>query len=227
MREALEDYESVAGDIHPDDFAYIPFHTPFPGMVRKAALLGYRHMTRDTDVERALAGEIGLQPRQTDFPDRESYEEAIRGYMDDLKGTDRYREWYEAAIEPTLGIASRVGNWYTGSVHLARASVLRSAARADRDLAGERLLVASYGSGAQAEVHVETVQAEWAEEIAALDVGDQLAGRYDLSYEEYERVHDAHNHDKDTEFEEFTPPEDEFVFAGWGRMDERIYEYVE
>jgi len=63
MREALEDYESVTDDIELDDFVYAPFHTPFPGMVRKAALLAYRHVIRDTEYEDALAGEIGRQPR--------------------------------------------------------------------------------------------------------------------------------------------------------------------
>src|SRR6056297_3095490 len=62
MREAVRDYESVAGTIHPDDFTMLPFHTPFPGMVRKAALLAYRHVTRDTEIEDALAEEIGYQP---------------------------------------------------------------------------------------------------------------------------------------------------------------------
>jgi hydroxymethylglutaryl-CoA synthase len=227
MREALEDYESVAGRTHPDDFAYIPFHTPFPGMVRKAAVLGYRHMTRGTDVEEALAGEIGHQPRRGDYETREDYEEAIRAYMEDLKGTDEYRGWYDRAIAPTVDISSRVGNWYTGSVHLARTSALRAAARAGTDLAGQRLLVGSYGSGAQAEIHAETVREGWRDEVAAIDVDDQLARRYGLTFEEYEQVHDAHNHEKETEVEEFTAPDGEFVHAGWGRMNERKYEYVE
>jgi len=227
MREALEDFESVSGDSHPDDFAYIPFHTPFPGMVRKAGLLGYRHMIRDTDVEDALEGEIGRQPREVDFDDREAFDEAIQAYTDDLKGTESYREWFEGAIEPTLGIARRVGNWYTGSVHLARASALRSAAESGRALSGERLLVGSYGSGAQAEIHAETVRDGWKEEIEALSIDEQLAARYDLSFEEYERVHDAHNHEKAREVEAFTQPSGEFVFSGWGRMNERKYEYVE
>ncbi|MFB6187903.1 MAG: hydroxymethylglutaryl-CoA synthase, partial [Halobacteriaceae archaeon] len=33
MREALEDFESIKGKTHPDNYAFIPFHTPFPGMV--------------------------------------------------------------------------------------------------------------------------------------------------------------------------------------------------
>jgi len=39
----------------------------------------------------------------------------------------------------------------------------------------------------------------------------------------------VHEYDMDVEreIEEFTQPEAEFVFTGWGRMNERKYEYVE
>jgi len=227
MREALEDYEAVAGDVHPDDFAYAPFHTPFPGMVRKAALLAYRHVTRDTEIEDELAEEIGRQPRPEAFDDDEAYQDAIREYTDALKETDAYAEWYDATIEPTLDISREVGNWYTGSVHVARIAALKRALEEGRELTGENLLVASYGSGAQAEIHTETIQPGWEEEIAALNVDDQLDARYDLSYEEYEEIHDTHNHDTDTLGEELTTPSEEFVFDGWGRMGERKYTYVE
>src|SRR6056297_1596945 len=73
MREALVDYESVAGDVHPDDFVFAPFHTPFPGMVRKAALLAYRHVTRDTEIEDSLAARIGRQPRAEAFDDEDAF----------------------------------------------------------------------------------------------------------------------------------------------------------
>ncbi|WP_336364175.1 hydroxymethylglutaryl-CoA synthase [Halalkalicoccus salilacus] len=229
MREALQDFESVADRTHPDDFAYIPFHTPFPGMVRKAALFGYRHMIRDTSIEDELAEQIGRQPREEAFDDEEAYEEALTEYMDGLKETAAYREWYDRVIEPTLTIAREVGNWYTGSVHLARVSALKTAAEEGRELAGERLLVGSYGSGAQAEMHAETVQESWREKIEGMTLDEQLEERYDLSYEEYERVHDVHNHaiEIDGEIEELTAPDAEFVFDGWGRMGERKYRFTE
>ena len=227
MREAVEDFETVGWDMHPDDFAYVPVHTPFPGMVRKAALLGYRHMSRDTEIETELADEIGRQPREDDYDDREAYEDAIRAYMDNLKTTEQYRTWYDKTIEPTLGISRYVGNWYTGSVHIARIAALQSAAEADRELVGERLLVGSYGSGAQAEIHAETVRDGWCEEIAGLSVDEQLAARYDLSYAEYEQIHDVHNYTKDAaDVDPFTEPDGEFVFTGWGRMNERTYDYI-
>jgi hydroxymethylglutaryl-CoA synthase len=226
MREALEDYESVAGDTYTEDFVYIPFHTPFPGMVRKAGLLGYRHMIRDTEIEDELAEQIGHQPRESKYESWEAYEEAIREYMDALAETERYQEWYAGTIEPTLNISREVGNWYTGSVHLARTSALQAAAAESRELAGKRLLVGSYGSGAQAEIHSETVREGWREEIAALNLDEQLEARYDLTFEEYEQVHDVHNYNKETDIEAFTEPSGEFVFDSWGSMKERKYEWV-
>jgi len=229
MREALEDYESVAGALTLADFEYAPFHTPFPGMVRKAALLAYRHVIRDTDAETALEDTIGRQPREAAYDDRSAYETAIREYMDELKTTEPYQQWYDDVVEPTLGLSRSVGNWYTSSVHIARVSALRDAIARDRSLTGEALLVASYGSGAQAEIHAETVRAGWRAEIDALNIDEQLEARYDLSWKEYEDVHDVHEYDKDLggDVEAFTTPDGEFAFTGWGRMSERTYEYVE
>jgi len=227
MREALEDFAEVAGDIHPGDYEMIPFHTPFPGMVRKAAALGYRHIIRGTDVGDLMAEEIGHQPMRADFETDDEFHAAIKEYTDALTETERYQDWYASAIEPTLEISREVGNWYTGSVHIARAAGLKHARENGLDLDEARLLVASYGSGAQAEVHAETIVPGWEEEIGALSIDEQIRNRYDLTFAEYEQVHDVHNHETETDVEEFTAPEAEFAFDGWGRMGERKYRYVE
>jgi hydroxymethylglutaryl-CoA synthase len=227
MREALQDFESAGGDTHPDNFALIPFHTPFPGMVRKAAALGYRHSIRGTDIEEELADDIGHQPRPEAFDDEEAYFDAIKSYTDKLTDTGHYEDWYEQTVEPTLDISRQVGNWYTSSVHIARVAGLKRALDEGKDVAGQQLLVGSYGSGAQAEIHAETIQDGWEEEIEQLNIDEQNAARYDLSFEEYEEIHDVHNHEAETDFEPRTTPEGEFVFDGWGRMGERKYTYVE
>jgi hydroxymethylglutaryl-CoA synthase len=227
MREAMQDFERNGGDTHPDNFALIPFHTPFPGMVRKAAALGFRHCIRNTEVEDELTDELGRQPRPEAFDDEEVFLEAQKEYTEKLTETTQYEEWYEQTIEPTLSISRYVGNWYTGSVHIARAAGLQAALDGDRDLTGQRLLVASYGSGAQAEIHAETVQPGWEDEMAQLNIDEQIENRYDISYEEYEKIHDVHNHDETSEMDPLTTPDGEFVFDGWGRMGERQYTYVE
>ena len=227
IEEALDDLEAAGADLRPDAHALFLFHTPFPGMVGKAAVLGYHHSVRGTPVGDDLVDRIGAQPRPTAFDDEEDYLDALKTYTGKLMETPHYGEWYERVIEPTLGISRHVGNWYTGSVHLARASGLQASAEAGRDLTGERMLVASYGSGAQAEIHAETIQPGWDEEIAQLTIHEQLEARYDLSFEEYEAVHDVHNHSVDTDLSPRTTPEGEFVFEGWGEMGEREYAFVE
>ena len=227
MREAMQDFQRNGGDTHPDNFAFIPFHTPFPGMVRKAAALGYRHCIRGTEIEEEIAEEIGRQPREEEVADREEFMAAQKEYTEQLTETEQYREWYERTIEPTLTISRYVGNWYTGSVHIARASCLQEALKADRDVTGQQLLIGSYGSGAQAEIHAETVQSGWEEEIAQLNIDEQIEARRDISFSEYEQIHDVHNHDATIEMDPLTTPEGEFVFDGWGRMGERKYAYIE
>jgi hydroxymethylglutaryl-CoA synthase len=227
MREAMQDFERNGGDTHPDNFELIPFHTPFPGMVRKAAALGYRHCIRGTEIEEELTEELGRQPRPEAFDDDEAFLDAQKEYTEKLTETTQYEEWYERTIEPTLSISRYVGNWYTGSVHIARAAALQAAHDTDRDLTGNRLLVASYGSGAQAEIHAETVQPGWNDEMEQLNIDEQIENRYDISYEEYEKIHDVHNHDETIEMDPLTTPEGEFAFDGWGRMGERQYTYVE
>jgi hydroxymethylglutaryl-CoA synthase len=227
MREALEDFQASGGDTHPDNFAYIPFHTPFPGMVRKAAALGYRHCIRNTEIEEQLAAEIGHQPREEAFDDDEAYFDAIKTYTEKLGETDHYQEWYARTVEPTLSISRYVGNWYTGSVHIARAAGLMQALEAGREITGDQILLGSYGSGAQAEIHAETVQPGWESEIEQLNIREQIENRQDISFAEYENIHDVHNHDETTDIEPHTTPDSEFVFDGWGRMGERKYTYVD
>ena len=227
MREAMIDFARNGGDTHPDNFELAPFHTPFPGMVRKAAVLGYRHCIRDTEIEDELAEEIGRQPRREAFDDHEAFLDAITEYTDKLAETTAYEEWYAKTVEPTFAISREVGNWYTGSVHLARAAGLAEALEDGRDLTGRNMLVSSYGSGAQAEIHAETIQEGWAEEIEQLNIFEQIEKRNEITFEEYESIHDVHNHDETTEMEPLTSPDGEFVFDGWGRMGERKYTYVE
>ncbi len=227
MREAMQDFVRNGGDVHPENFAYVPFHTPFPGMVRKAAPLGYRHCIRGTEIEEVIAEEIGPQPREEDFDSSEGFLDAITEYTKKLQETTQYSEWYEQTVAPTVDISSQVGNWYTGSVHLARASGLFDALETGRDVTGMQLLVASYGSGAQAEIHAETIQSGWQDELEALTIFDQIEARHDISFQEYEDIHDVHNHDETTDVEPMTTPHEEFVFDGWGRMGERQYRYVE
>ncbi len=136
MREALEDYAEVAGDIHPGA-------TDDPSIRRSRGWSG-RPQRLATDASFAAQTSATCSPRKSatspafGLRDRRRVPRGDQGYMDELTTTEQYRDWYGRVIEPTLDISSRVGNWYTGSVHIARLSALKAAARG-KDMTGKQL----------------------------------------------------------------------------------------
>ena len=226
MRDALTNFEERSKKMDIEEFQFVPFHVPFPGMVRKAASLGYRHMTRGTSIEEELEKIIGPKPEIEEFSEYEMYTGSIREYMKLMEKTEVYQKWYKRVIEPTIEISGKAGNWYTGSVHLARTSGLIYAVREKLDLVGKKILVGSYGSGAQAEIHTETIREGWDEKVKKIDIYDQLESRRSLSFEEYEQIHDVHNYSKETLLKELTDYKNEFAFKGYGKMGEHTYEFI-
>jgi len=231
MRGALNEFRESFGDIDPDELDYVAFHVPFPKMAKKASPLGLRNLARGTGKAVELAEEVGRPPRAGALPDadvapsKEAYLAAEREYEKKLASSDVFEEFYERAVEPTLSISEKTGNWYTGSVHLARLAALFDAA--ENGIDSGMMLVGSYGSGAGAEIHAERLKEGFDEalDLSLDDLHDRLADCYELEWDEYQRLHDFHNYEEDTEIEPFSKPEG-FVRNGTGEMGERLYEYV-
>lgn len=226
MREAITHFEEQSGPLHPAEYALAPFHTPFPKMVRKAAALGFRHSIRGTDIEATIADRIGDRPQQADFDADDAYVDAIQAWTEDLRETDEYTSWYNDVVAPTLSLSAHVGNWYTASVHLARVSGLWNALNEGRDLAGENVFVASYGSGSQAEVHQEVVQEQWKERVREFDVVEKLEARTNITdFETYRDLHRAHDETTETDMSPISEATG-FVHDGTGSMGERTYRFI-
>jgi hydroxymethylglutaryl-CoA synthase len=224
MSNALRCFESRGEKSNPSRYQLAPFHTPFPGMVRKAAPLGYRHAIRGTDSESVIESKIGTRPIYDNYDLLSVYEENIRVWMDKLKETEEYEQWYKNTVKPTVEIGSRVGNWYTASVHVARLSGLWESMKEDQDISGQNILVASYGSGAEAEVHREVVKEGWKDKVADTDVEEKLENRRDIpDFKKYEDIHDSHNYNSSVSCNPLSPNKSTVVRDGKGSMGEREY----
>lgn len=226
MRDAIEAYSQKSEIEYPNEFELTPFHVPFPSMVKKAAPLGYRKAMRGTEVEDEIENNIGSRPSRGDYGNQEEFTQDIRKWMEDLKSTEQYQSWYQKRVQPTIEFSSRVGNLYTGSVHLARLSGLYHAHDEGRELTGDDILVASYGSGAQAEVHSERVESGWKDKISSLRVEEKLDNRKEIeSFETYKDIHRSHEHGSER-IEPISQALSEFEFVKFGRMGQREYESI-
>jgi hydroxymethylglutaryl-CoA synthase len=92
---------------------------------------------------------------------------------------------FEAQVAPTLMLASRIGNTYTGSLYLGLASLIHAQGKA---LAGQRIGMFSYGSGCSSEFFSGVVGPRAAEVIAAAGLDELLAQRMRIDVAEYERI---------------------------------------
>jgi hydroxymethylglutaryl-CoA synthase len=155
-RRAVERDAVRDGGLVSERLTRICYHVPFCKMARKA----HQHVRR-CDLEDAGA------------PWDVAVEEA------------RAEAAFRTQVEPGLGVCSRVGNIYTGSLYLGLAGLLHSDAR---DIAGQRIGLFSYGSGCTSEFFSGVVGKRAAEHIAATDIEGLLAARERISVPEYERI---------------------------------------
>jgi hydroxymethylglutaryl-CoA synthase len=142
-----------------EQLARIAYHVPFCKMARKA----HAHLRR---IE--LEDQIG----SLDAPALEREEKL---------GAASYQE----QIAPSLMLASRIGNTYTGSLYLGIASLLHAQGA---ELAGQRIGLFSYGSGCSSEFFSGVVGARAAEVMAQARLDELLDQRVRIDVREYERI---------------------------------------
>ena len=143
-----------------EQLARIVYHVPFCKMARKA----HAHIRRQ---ELEDAGGSALDAAAL------AREEAL--------GTASF----ESQVAPSLLLASRIGNTYTGSLYLGIASLLHTQGA---ELAGKRIGLFSYGSGCSSEFFSGVVGPRAARVIAGAGLDELLASRVRIDVAEYERI---------------------------------------
>ncbi|XP_027853339.2 hydroxymethylglutaryl-CoA synthase 1-like [Aphis gossypii] len=131
-----------------DAFDSFVFHAPYCKLVRKALARLY---AKDSVREKTSADEKAAAVDKTSAADKTSADDKAA----EAAAMDRSRPVFEAKTEPSLMLASRVGNTYTASVYSGLASYLLSVP--PERLAGKRIGVFSYGSGLASSMYSITV----------------------------------------------------------------------
>jgi hydroxymethylglutaryl-CoA synthase len=155
-RELLRD----ASAPRSEQLARIVYHVPFCKMARKA----HAHI-RKCELEDLKGGALDA--------DALAREEA--------QGTASF----EAQVAPSLMLASRIGNTYTGSLYLGIASLIHAQGA---ELAGKRIGMFSYGSGCSSEFFSGVVGPRAAAMIERAGLEELLGQRTRIDVAEYERI---------------------------------------
>jgi len=160
------------------------FHVPFPRMAEYASA---RVLGKLWDAAPEARARLSAEGGVASGGSRKEFERA-------LARSPLFRTAFERKVAPSLTLAREVGNIYSGALYLGLVSFLEET-RA-RNLAGRRVLLGSYGSGASAKVLSGVVAEGYRSLVDGLRVRDDLRAesegglRVPLSVADYERLHE-------------------------------------
>jgi hydroxymethylglutaryl-CoA synthase len=146
--------------LRSEQLARFVYHVPFCKMARKA----HAHL-RKGELEEANGGPL----------------DAAAVAREEADGAASF----EMQVAPSLLLASRIGNTYTGSLYLGIASLVHAEGA---KLAGKRIGLFSYGSGCSSEFFSGVVGARAAELVEKAGLDALLAQRTRVDVAEYERI---------------------------------------
>lgn len=146
----------AANGVVSEQLARVCYHVPFCKMARKA----HTHVRRCDLEDAAHPWDVAAEEQ-------------------------RAAASFAEQVEASLGLCSRVGNIYTGSLYLGLAGLLEDQAAS---LAGARVGMFSYGSGCTSEFFSGVVSPRAAARIAAADIATVLAARTRIDVDEYHRI---------------------------------------
>lgn len=129
------------------------------------------------------------RPSPIDFEDEKAYEEAYSEYLRAITKTPSYRKFVTEKIEKGERASSIVGNIYTGSIFLALMSTLEADYAEGNEMEGDAIGFFAYGSGSKSKVFEAVVQPGWREVTGRFSLMNTLAGRKEIDYTTYERLH--------------------------------------
>ena len=113
-------------------------------------------------------------------------------------------------VTATTGYNRRIGNSYTASLYIALAALLDG----DRDLAGSRIGLFSYGSGSVSEFFTLVVQPGYRAATRGAETEAILAARTPVDVPTYRELHDAAHRDSTVDVEIAPASAGPFHFAG-------------
>ncbi|MGD0677453.1 MAG: hydroxymethylglutaryl-CoA synthase [Polyangiaceae bacterium] len=180
----------IGSETFSDAIDHFLFHVPFPRMAEYAAARVFTSLWFKSPGARIrLTAEVPLAGQESGKDVRAWRKELERA----VAKSPIFRAAYGRKVEPSLALSRDIGNVYSGSLYLALASLIEESR--GRSLAGQRVVLGSYGSGASAKVLSGLVSREYESVVKSLRVRDDLRPeseggvRVSLTMAEYERLH--------------------------------------
>jgi len=127
-----------------------------------------------------------------DAEDKIAYEPESAEYHSTLKETaksETYRNFVSEKLQPAEIASSLIGNLYTGSIFMGLLSTLSHFYQSGKEISGKKFGFLAYGSGSKSKVFEGTIQSQWKDAIANVQLFETLANSHEIDIQTYEKLH--------------------------------------
>jgi hydroxymethylglutaryl-CoA synthase len=185
----LKDGESIT-----DYIDLFTVHLPYRRMGEKALAYLLRHEWRTLPRWQHVIKEIGFHepvPKdsrgtiESTLADKE-FMKADEQFRKAFMQTSFYNEVYEKKMASSLEASNVIGNLYTASMYMGFRSLLEHEYKKHREIEGNRVGFASYGSGSSAMVFSGVIQPNYKEIVKDMNLEEEIGSRKKLSMDEYQ-----------------------------------------
>lgn len=194
ITEAFEHFKKRAGSDDNESFVNtwkrLIFHLPYAFHGKRMFSEVYtKELSRIGQLSAILESNSIETPNRSDFEDDKTYNKAVEYYYKSISKTPEYRAFVTEKIAKGQDVSGEVGNMYAGSVFLSLIGTFEGDYLEDNDLVGEKFGFFAYGSGSKSKVFEGTIQPQWREVAAKLNITEKLNNRQAVDYSTYKDLH--------------------------------------
>jgi hydroxymethylglutaryl-CoA synthase len=138
---------------------------------------------------RRMLSEIYALDHHTTIIDGTEDTTTYQNKLKEISKSPEYQTFVAEKLQPAEIASSIIGNLYTGSIFMGLLSTLAHFYETKKTISGEKFGFLAYGSGSKSKVFEGTIQENWEERIANVNLFETLAKSQEIDFETYERLH--------------------------------------
>lgn len=115
--------------------------------------------------------------------------EEYQNKLKEISKSEAYKNFVTEKLQPAEIASSIIGNLYTGSIFMGLLSTLAYFYDNKIDISSKKFGFLAYGSGSKSKVFEGTIQPEWKDAIAKVNLFETLEKSFEIDFDTYEKLH--------------------------------------
>ena len=115
--------------------------------------------------------------------------EEYQNKLKEISKSEAYKNFVTEKLQPAEIASSIIGNLYTSSIFMGLLSTLAHFYDNKIDVSSKKFGFLAYGSGSKSKVFEGTIQSEWKDAIAKVNLFETLEKSFEIDFDTYEKLH--------------------------------------